>query len=302
MTADIVHQPIYTGLTWKSFKRLFTTKDEFITIPHFHKFLGFTTLIHFVYRFGLYFIYGDMQFSLDNAFDVISLVWHLALSASSLIFHVLQFKKTKEPYLIFEELRLHNILFASRSVFVIFMSLIYMKGLYFSSAKNMLTYKAIGFLMFHLLVDYVTKVHGTPDVTTIRGYTKINNKRPWIYMFTTRFYSFTQLVGLNVMLTRTTDLIHCAYFTIFAVQIATFLGTLRLKGIINAGVANFVYGSSIVMINVASYWDISRGFYWNYFMKEMGFVLIITILRFRFNVNKYILWSVYGFISFNYLL
>lgn len=92
-------------------KKLFTKEDPIML----HKTLGLFALISFAYRY-LYCLplFGNLGFE-GSWFDYFTLIMHMALSSSSMIFHVLPQRIIKRPIVIWEESRLHSIIFTLRS-------------------------------------------------------------------------------------------------------------------------------------------------------------------------------------------
>jgi len=144
-------------------KKLFTIEDPI----YLHKTLGLMSLISFVYRYFYVFpMTGTLGFN-GSWFDHLTMALHMALSSSSLIFHVLPHRILKRPLVIWNEYRLHAIIFTLRSVSV------YLFGLYYPY-QNM-EYDNIVLFTFvmahHLVVDEITRRVGPGDLgmTTIRG-------------------------------------------------------------------------------------------------------------------------------------
>lgn len=94
-------------------KKLNTHEDAFYT----HKILGIMSLLNYVYRFGILLIENDMQ--LYTQFSMILLVIHSLLSLSSFLFKLSNVRNKIIP-IIYPEFRIHNIIFALRSVLCCF--------------------------------------------------------------------------------------------------------------------------------------------------------------------------------------
>lgn len=93
-------------------KKLFTKEDPI----YLHKTFGFLSLLSFIYRYFYVFPkYGNLGFE-GTWFDYLTLAVHMTLSCSSIIFHVLPQRLLKRPLVIYEEYRLHAIIFTMSSV------------------------------------------------------------------------------------------------------------------------------------------------------------------------------------------
>ena len=102
---------IISYINYENLHKLNTKEDS----TYLHKYLGGICLCNFVYRFGIYFIYGNMN--LNNNFALTLIGTHGLLSISSLIFHIPSIRNPSKP-MIYPEFRLHSIIFAIRSVFI----------------------------------------------------------------------------------------------------------------------------------------------------------------------------------------
>jgi hypothetical protein len=102
-------------------KKLFTEEDPIML----HKTLGLISIISFLYRYCYVFpMEGNLGLN-GSWFDHLTMAFHMALSASSLIFHVLPYRILARPLVIWNEYRLHAIIFSLRCVSV------YLFGLYY---------------------------------------------------------------------------------------------------------------------------------------------------------------------------
>lgn len=96
------------------YKKLFTNEDPI----YLHKTLGILSLLSFAYRYLYVFpMTGNLGFD-GTWFDFLTLALHMALSTSSLIFHVLPQRIMKRPLVIWNEYRLHTIVFTARCISV----------------------------------------------------------------------------------------------------------------------------------------------------------------------------------------
>ncbi|KAJ9449369.1 hypothetical protein DIPPA_06800 [Diplonema papillatum] len=91
---------------------LFTNHDPY----HIHKTIGLLCLLHYLYRFLLFFVYGQ-AFGRDGLWvEVACVTLHAVLSLSSLLLPLPQGRNHAAP-MIWAEFRLHSIVFACRHVF-----------------------------------------------------------------------------------------------------------------------------------------------------------------------------------------
>ena len=98
-------------INWKLVKdKLFTKEDNMFI----HKFFGFLCLASFIYRYMYFVKFGTLGFENNSWFDFATLAVHFLLSFSSLIFHVLEKRLASNPLIIYEEYRLHAIIFTGK--------------------------------------------------------------------------------------------------------------------------------------------------------------------------------------------
>ena len=165
-------------------KKLFTDEDRYF----FHKVLGLLNLGIYFYRYAYMLPFtGSLGFDNSN-FTFITFALTIALSASSLIFHVLDKRITKNPLIIYEEYRLHAILFTIRAVGISVIGILYPNN----------KYAIIAFmLLMHGLVDFVTYKYGTKGVTAVR-----NNNGGNLFIKGLRiFFSYYQFTAIASHLT-----------------------------------------------------------------------------------------------------
>jgi hypothetical protein len=254
-------------------KKLFTNEDKY----NIHKLFGAFALFSFAYRyFYLLPLYGDLGFS-GTIFDNITLISHFILSSSSLLFHVLDKRIVERPLIIYEEYRLHAILFTTTAI----VSTLF--GLYADQFINYETQKfCLVALIFTIrgLVDLVTYKYGTVGVTAVR------NNGENTFIFVRYFYSFYQICALGSMITVNQNLKNLGFNTLIAIQSSTFLMTLKRKSLIRYKTHIAGYSFALVL-----------SYYVMFASKEKSFILqmmFVFFLRTRFNMNKYILWSLYA--------
>jgi len=86
-----------------------------------HKILGSITLTNYSYRFYLWYNYGEM-FIKPDIFNISLIFFHTLLSGTSFIFK-LSSNRIRTTPIIWPEGRLHSIIFAYRSIIIIYIFL-----------------------------------------------------------------------------------------------------------------------------------------------------------------------------------
>jgi len=212
-----------------------THHDTFMGFPSPHKTLGYLALAHYLVRYGLFVFTGSMQFSKTNV-DLIWIVGHLTLSFSSFLFPI---RKTRNfsNQIIWRELQLHNIVFSARSCAILAYSI------YYPSATLFRRFFIV--MGFHIIADVVTMFFG--EGVTMRDMSWDGTILPIeIKPYLDRFYAYSQF-GATILLILPTDLtMEHAFMTLFAIQLSTFLMTLRLKGIIRNDMWHILYTASLL--------------------------------------------------------
>lgn len=260
-------------------RKLFTEEDKYFI----HKVLGLIALISFIYR---YFIIlpstGTLGFSNDY-FSYITISLHMLLSMSSLIFHVLSSRIAENPLIIYEEYRIHAILFTLRSFFV---TIIGMNQDYLGKTTSS-TLLVVSILIIHLLVDYVTYLHGTPGITAVRHL----DKDEGINKLGKRFYSYYQFLALASHLILNNYSHDLGFNTIIAIQSSAFLMTLKRKNISGWRTHAFFY---LLCLFLSTYYIfLVKGYMF------MVYVAFLFAFRVFFDINKYLIWFGYTIVSYN---
>ena len=252
--------------------KLFTNEDH----TQLHKTLGALSVLSFVYRyFWVYPTTGSLGFT-GSWFDHATMLIHFLLSASSLIFHVIARRILNRPMIIWEEYRLHAIVFTSRSIAVYLFGCL--RPLQGTLLENILLTATV--LSFHLMADYITKLHGSKDgSTTVR----IKDNQTSDIQAVLRFYALYQFSALTSHLIPSDNLQSLGFNTLIAIQSSAFLMTLYRKSVISY----FSHGMWYSFCLVISFFHIMRlcGSPMTY-MK----LSLVYALRTKMRVNKYILW------------
>ena len=240
-----------------------------------HKILGFSALAHFLYRYWLIVTSGSAHFS-GTSWNLLYLVGHMTLSLSSFLFPVSKSRNFNNQ-IIWRELQLHNIVFTSRSC-AIFAYNIYYPG------QNMWTRFAI-VMTFHILADLVTIYY--KEGTSIRD-TTVDNiiVTAEIKPYLDKFYAYSQFGAISYLIIPTPGSFEQAIMIMFAIQLSTFLMTLRLKGIINNDGWHVFYTMSLLMN--------FHAFHAIYSPVNPPYICAVSLLfyiwRIHFRGNKYLGW------------
>lgn len=245
-------------------KKFFTHEDHY----NIHKVLGITSFIHFLYRFFQIYKNGQAGINDTNVHYVVLL--HGLLSISSLMFKIPSNRVKKQP-MIYPEFRLHSILFAVRSLLVmLFFDNIFLR-----------TCIVIGTLIGADIVTYFLKKD-----TTMRGM-PFSDKVPMGFRKNLNtFYSVSQVMAtMNTMRSPNID---SPFMILFPIQIAAFLMTCVRKGLIGADGWHILYTISLLLNYVHGLYCYN-GDLWG-MVDYWSFIIMFCLLRFKFNINKYVLW------------
>ena len=254
--------------------------------------MGFGCLIHYGYRFYLKIFYNNMFLKL-NLYPLI----HLGLSLSSFIFKV-PIHRYLSRTIIWKELQLHNIIFTSRSICMIYHSLIFnyyndndndndndvnSKYIYYIS-------RLLIIMAHHYLADLITIKYQNNELTTTRDI-KYDTDNKYLIKINKYFYSISQLIATTtLLLTKNAD---NGFTIMFPIQLSAFLMTLVRKGIISNNQWHYIYTGSLIIPYI-----INRNalIYDNNNIRIFGILHIL--LRFGLNTNKYLNMSI---LTFGYL-
>ena len=253
--------------------KLFTNEDH----VQLHKTLGILSLISFLYRyFYVYPTTGTLGFD-GRLIDHLSMLVHTALSTSSLIFHVLSHRLIKRPMIIWEEYRLHAIVFSVRCMSVyLFASLNLFEGTMFER----IALPAL-VLAHHVMADKITEWYGAKDGTTT---VRVKDNQGKVVSGILRFYAFYQFSALASHLQPNARLADLGFNALIAIQSSAFLMTLYRKGLITDSTHGFFYTTCLVI----SMFHIFRNNFNLLFLGKLG---CCFILRTKFRLNKYVMWT-----------
>ncbi len=264
-------------LSWQFLKeKLFTKEDN----KHIHKFFGCLSLISFIYRYFYVFpLTGTLGFT-GTLFDYITVFIHFMLSFSSLIFHVVEKRILSNPLIIYEEYRLHAIVFTLKSVFLILYGFCYqyLNQIYASILLSLCV------IFFHLTADLITVKYGTKGITTVRNTN--DGSIYWVKLF----YSWYQVLTFASQLFVCDKLSDLGYNGLIAIQSSAFLMTLKRKSIIRSRTHVFWYTFAL-LLSMLYTWHV-KGIW--LFIE----IAILFAIRIKFNMSKYTTWLIYALIKY----
>lgn len=229
----------------------------------------------------------SIGFDPTKSYTLALIVMHMTLSVSSLAFSIPRNRIRKLP-MIWPEFRLHSIIFACRSLLsmICFWFNTQLGVTYFHYARGMIV------LLTLASADLVTMYYKKHDMllpgeTTMRSMPFPEGTSPTVISVTNFYYSVSQVLAtMNMLFVSGMDY---PFVVLFPIQLAAFLMTMVRKSIITAGEWHILYGGSLGLNylyalvrptdNVVSpllYWILASTF---------------VMLRFRYHVNKYLLWS-----------
>jgi len=249
------------------------TKEDKLKI---HKTLGILSILSFIYRYGIYYpIHGTLGFD-GKPFDYITMAVHLVLAFSSILFRVPRHRLENKPMIIYEEYRLHAMVFTLRS------AMVFMMGQF-----NLTMILPLVILLHHILVDLITMRHGTPGNTAVRS-TAGAVEKSFFKSSISKLYSFYQFLALGSNLIPNDRLGDLGFNAIIAIQSSAFMMTLYRKRIIRGTTHLIVYSSCLIL----------SGFHIIRLLRYESLIGIIVVFLSRINLpkplnNKYLLWTIY---------
>jgi hypothetical protein len=241
------------------------------------------SLASFIYRyFIVYPATGTLGFD-GSWFDHLTMFIHVALSTSSLVFHVIRSRILGRPMIIWEEYRLHAIVFSTRCLSV------YLMGTFRPFAGSLIEriYIPLVVLAHHVVADKITQMYGSKDgVTTVR----VTDGHRAEIKTVLRFYAFYQFTALASHVQPNARLADLGYNTLIAIQSSAFLMTLYRKGLIAEVTHAMVYTSCLIV----SMWHIFLNCGNGLFIAKLT---AAYFLRTDFKLNKYVLWLGFAILS-----
>jgi hypothetical protein len=259
------------------YKKLFTKEDSHYF--HLHKILGSSCLINFSYRL-FWFLSSpenNLGFIIGSNIYLCTLLVHALLHVSSFQF-ILSSRRNAVYNIIWPEMRWHSLLFAYRSLLIMLLFAFNLDIYVANFARYLLVIATM------VSADYVTYVlPASNDTTTMRGNPYPKDTSEYIIKYLNYFYSISQVFAtLHMLFAPNVDYI---YLTLIPIQTAPFGMTLQRKGIISQFGWHVFYIFAILTNYVYSAVNIYKPeLMW-------GCMMAFSVLRFKFKMNKYILWT-----------
>jgi len=258
--------------------RLSTKQDS----NNIHKTLGLMAICNFIYRYGFIYPYQGNLGMDGSVLDWMTILVHVLLSSSAIIFSVPKKRIDNKPLVIYEEYRLHAMIFTFRCFFVFLLAVLFpMRPWYVTPA-------IVG--LHHYQADQVTVNYGSTGNTAVRSTSERLNSSNF-YKKLSLFYSFYQFLAIAshlVVNERSADL---GFNALVAIQSSAFLMTLYRKKIITGKTHMLVYSGCLAL---SSY---------HIFRLLDTYTVFLTIVAFLGRINtslsKYLIWGI--FLVFNKL-
>jgi hypothetical protein len=262
----------------------------FIKSHYNHKFLGTLSLINYSYRFYLWYNYNDF-FIKNDIFNICFIFIDILLGLSSFTFE-LPTNRIKNIPIIWSETRLNTIIYAHRSIFII-----YIFFLYWYTHNEIFNYlRGIIVILTMICVDNVRDYYILCNILLGKNnnifFDKNNNifqkiQYP-VYTTINTFYDISYIYStMNCIFAKNIDMI---YILLFNIQISMFLMTLLKKNIISINIWHLLYSSTLLMNYIIPLYA-QNGIFDIYEKILFIFLLIICcILRLKYNYNKYNLY------------
>ena len=272
--------------TWEQAKKKLITKEDG---NHLHKTLGGLVLLSFIYRyFIVYPMIGTLGFEDGlSIFNLLTMFLHISLSCSSLIFHVLTKRLINRPMIIWEEYRQHAIVFSLRA-FSVYLFGVFRPFRPENGWNENVEYLALYCLVMfhHLIVDDITRRHGSTEHTTVR----VKDSFSFYTTIILRFYAFYQMIALAGFLIPNNNLVEISFNTLIAIQSSAFLMTLYRKNLIS-GMTHGIWYTSALIISAFHIFRVYGGT--SFLVKAIG----VFIFRTQFRFSKYFVWFLFSMFS-----
>lgn len=258
--------------------KLATKEDKY----YLHKTMGILSILSFIYRYGFVYNYtGTLGFT-GSLFDWLTLSIHMFLAMSSLLFRVPKKRLANKPMVIYEEYRLHTMVFTLRCFSVYAFSILWP----YETRPDYIIPLVVA--SHHMLADYVTSKHGNGSTAVRANASKLNN----FYKKVALFYSFYQFMAIGSHILPNNHLPDLAWNAIIAIASSAFMMTLYRKRIIRGMTHVVVYSGCLLL----SMFHIFRLIGW------LSTLLIIGTFLLRINLprkysNKYFCWTIFFFTS-----
>ena len=251
-------------------EKLITNEDPY----HLHKGLGIYCLLNYLFQLIHYFFYRTMVL---NTYVILP---HMLLHVSSFIFKVMPRRAvsddgrivSKMSMFIWEELRIHSLLFGFRSCLIILFP-----ELAFTIVMGTM-----------LLADLATRMFGIPNISTVRGNINVE-KKSLVKKAYGMFFSTSQmgatLICLGVSQSSYLPNPILVFCTLPAIQTSAFGMTLLRKNLITKTTWQVVYSLELVLVYF--FWFFEYGQLDIIYLSAWAYFLRVNLL------NKYLLWSLF---------
>jgi hypothetical protein len=259
-------------------QKLNTKEDKFFL----HKILGIYCTLHYIWRYIKFSSTGKMGFDNLGIPSALSVVPHFLLPITSFFFHVLSKRIQSKPTIIWEEMRLHSIIFSTRSIAIFYWCYFNLPG-----GDSIFCRLAI-VLFFHVLSDLASKKYGEPGKTTIRVLETATSSDPLISTIVKRFYAFAQIAATASLILPGPHTLDVSFSILIGIHYAAFLMTLNRKNIISKITYNIGYAISLLLVTIIVYCQLGASFY---FWTTLLFAARV------YGINKYIIWFIWGIIG-----
>ena len=205
--------------------KLFTHEDPL----HLHKIFGLYCIVNYFLQAFLYF--NTSQYYIN----VYTITPHMLLHITSFIFKVMSKRpiQVKASMFIWNELRLHSLIFAWRSCLVIIYP----------------TYSVHFTTLTLIAADVATYYYGTSNVSTVRGSHENIKKRSIIKNVAGAFFSISQISATIICAGFFKKSINpiVVFFTLPAIQTSAFGMTLLRKNLITKNTWTIVYTFELIL-------------------------------------------------------
>lgn len=242
------------------FKKLITREDP----HHLHKVCGIFVLINYIYQIYLFAMFDEMYL------NIFILTPHILLHSTSFIFNVLSKrpKHKKMNMFIWNELRIHSFIFASRAILIILDE---------SYAKFIV-------ILAMIAADVTTYIYGTQNVSTVRGYSANVHKRSFSQNTIAAFFCSSQL-GATLICSgcfQHTFSKELVFLTLPPIQTSAFGMTLLRKNIISKKTWSIIYSIELILVYLA----------WFKIYNNINLLWYSILLYFtrKYIFNNYMLW------------
>jgi len=268
---------LFAAPSWRHVKKkLFTKEDHF----HFHKIFGTFAILNFIHRYSaVYWSNGNLDVT-GTVRDWVMMLALIAVPIVALQFDVPAKRMMKKPMVIWEEYRLHAIVFSLRGFSV------FLFGLFTPDVSYKWLLQFLFIMGHHLVVDEITRRHGSPGHTTVRVQNEHIREELTVTKAIKRSYSLYQFLALASHLLPSEYTSEAGFNAFVAVHSSAFLMTLYRKRVIR-GRCHFLVYTLCLMLSV---YHIIRMFPEKIFLAS---VLLGFLLRVKFRLSKYAIW--FGF-------